>query len=100
GVALTLAEPPGEWPFRCEVVFVIGTGLTLITFAFLRRSFAVLPSLREVVDRGPYRLVRHPAYAGELLMVVGCAATASPPVTLLLVTVACVGTVFRIHAEE
>ncbi len=27
-----------------------------------------------MVARGPYRLVRHPAYAGESLMLIGCIA--------------------------
>jgi protein-S-isoprenylcysteine O-methyltransferase Ste14 len=33
---------------------------------FLGRCFGVLPEARGVVRRGPYRLVRHPVYLGEL----------------------------------
>ena len=42
------------------------------SFVFLGKSFAILPAIRDVVVRGPYRLVRHPAYLGELLMVLAC----------------------------
>ncbi len=65
----TLAPPPSTWSALLQAVFVIGTVWVAITLATLGRSFALLPGLREVVTRGPYRLVRHPAYAGEVLMI-------------------------------
>lgn len=38
----------------------------LVSVLFLGRCFGVLPEARGVVRRGPYRLVRHPVYLGEL----------------------------------
>ncbi|MCP3960250.1 MAG: hypothetical protein GY719_20600 [bacterium] len=70
------------------------------TFLCLGRSFAILPALRGVVVRGSYRLVRHPAYAGELLMIAGCvvARPVAGSVAALLLAVPLVA--LRIRAEE
>src|SRR5262245_56097659 len=40
----------------------IGIGLQLYAKYTLGRSFGLLPANRGVVDRGPYRIVRHPIY--------------------------------------
>ena len=37
----------------------------------LGRCFGVLPEARGLVTRGPYRLVRHPVYLGEIAACVG-----------------------------
>jgi len=81
-------------------VFAAGAALTGWSLAALGRSFAILPAHRPVVTRGPYRLVRHPVYAGELVM--WCAACATvgwlPGLALACAGVAALG--IRIHAEE
>jgi protein-S-isoprenylcysteine O-methyltransferase Ste14 len=69
GVAFKLSPPPNTWPIFAQAVFAVGIALTIVSFLFLGRSFAVLPAVRKVVSRGPYRFVRHPAYAGEFLLV-------------------------------
>jgi len=38
---------------------------------YLGRSISVIAQAREVVDGGPYRLVRHPLYLGELVSALG-----------------------------
>ncbi len=43
------------------------TCLTLWGLWTLRRSFSVTVEARELVTGGPYRLVRHPVYLGEML---------------------------------
>lgn len=48
------------------VVGAVGTCASLLT---LGRSFAIFAARRELVARGPYAIVRHPAYACELVMV-------------------------------
>jgi protein-S-isoprenylcysteine O-methyltransferase Ste14 len=43
----------------------------LVSFVALGRCFGLLPEARGLVTRGPYRLVRHPVYLGELVAVGG-----------------------------
>jgi len=56
----------------------VGTALQLIGLAgiaggllSLRRSFDVVPANRGVRDTGMYRIVRHPIYLAELLLLLG-----------------------------
>ncbi len=37
---------------------------------FLRRSLSIIPEARRLVTRGPYRFIRHPLYAAEILAAV------------------------------
>jgi protein-S-isoprenylcysteine O-methyltransferase Ste14 len=55
----------------------------------------------QVVRHGPYRWLRHPAYAGALVAVVGIALTFHN-VASFVVYVACgaAGVLYRIHVEE
>lgn len=48
-------------------------GLLLVLWAFwsLGGSFSIAPASRSLVTRGPYRLIRHPMYAGEILALFG-----------------------------
>lgn len=66
----------------------------------LGRSFAVLPARRQVVTRGPYAWVRHPAYLGELAAVLGLCLQGATLAALLLSAAAVVAVAVRIRAEE
>lgn len=100
GLAIRLTPPIAQWPWHAHLLFAIGTAITLTAFLSLGASFAVLPALRKTVDRGPYRIVRHPAYAGELLMAAACL-IAGPSAAVVLPWLLLVpGVVWRIHCEE
>lgn len=100
GIALKLAPPPHAWPLGAEIPFVAGAALALSSFLFLGRSFAILPAVRRVVARGPYGLVRHPAYVGELAMVLGCWLADPSALKLAPLAFAVPLVVLRIRAEE
>jgi protein-S-isoprenylcysteine O-methyltransferase Ste14 len=72
GTALpTLVLPAGPGallpPFICSVVLAHGFVLQISAKLTLRRSFGLAPANRGVKTGGPYRLLRHPMYAGYFL---------------------------------
>ncbi len=77
-----------------------GMAFVLYSLATLRRSFGVAPQVRTLVRRGPYRLIRHPLYVGEVVTLTG-AILVGPSwqkVVILAVTVAI--QVYRAINEE
>jgi protein-S-isoprenylcysteine O-methyltransferase Ste14 len=100
GLAFKLAPPLNQWPVWANALFLGGAAIVLTAFVYLGRCFAVLPAARGTVDRGPYRVVRHPAYTGELLMVLGCFLAGPRPVTALLLLAALPCVVVRLLMEE
>lgn len=99
GLAFGLAPEPAAWSARAAVVFVVGGCWTGASLAWLGSDFAILPAARGVTRTGPYRVVRHPTYLGELIMVAGCAA-ATGARAWLLVPLAVLVAALRIRAEE
>jgi len=50
-----------------SVVIVVGTLWTIWGLAALGRCFGLFPEVRGLVTSGPYRVVRHPVYLGEIV---------------------------------
>jgi protein-S-isoprenylcysteine O-methyltransferase Ste14 len=100
GLAFKLAPPLNRWPAWADGVFLLGAAIVLTSLVSLGRSFAVLPAVRGTVQRGPYRVVRHPAYAGELLMLFGCFLAGPRAATALLLVAALPCVSLRLLAEE
>jgi protein-S-isoprenylcysteine O-methyltransferase Ste14 len=81
---------PGRGPATTVVgVALMAAGLALRLWAVvvLGRSFRTTVEIdpgQEVVARGPYRLVRHPAYSGVVLLVLGLGVGAGTWVSLVL----------------
>ncbi|MEM9696900.1 MAG: hypothetical protein AAGA56_30470, partial [Myxococcota bacterium] len=69
GFVLKMAPPIDQWSTGASLAFAAAGACAILSLVTLGRSFAVLPSRRGLVRRGPYRLVRHPAYCAELTMV-------------------------------
>jgi protein-S-isoprenylcysteine O-methyltransferase Ste14 len=100
GYAYTLGAPLSAWSTAAKLLFVGGTLLTLYAFSSLGRHFAVLPAIRGVTTTGPYQWVRHPAYGGELMMVVACALSRPTPLTAAVAASALPLLGLRIGSEE
>jgi protein-S-isoprenylcysteine O-methyltransferase Ste14 len=100
GIALKLSSPAIFWKIGPTVLFAIGMIFALVSLSFLGKSFAVLPASRQTVRRGPYRWIRHPAYAGEMLMIIACAVSAPWPAAVWIAPLALLLLVIRILAEE
>lgn len=99
GLAYKLSPAPNAWPGYAEIVFVVGAVLAMTSFLYLGRCFAIFPAIRGVVADGPYRVIRHPAYLGELLMVSGCF-FAGPKLVGIALLAVFAGIAIRILAEE
>lgn len=100
GAAWRLGPAPADWPLWMGRLLVLATGWTCLSLFALGDSFAVLPARRALVTRGPYRLVRHPVYLGELavLQLIG-AASMRPPIQALCAAAA-LPVMLRIFVEE
>lgn len=53
------------------VLMLTGSILSTMVLLALGRSFSILPEARRFVVTGPYRFVRHPLYATELIFMLG-----------------------------
>jgi protein-S-isoprenylcysteine O-methyltransferase Ste14 len=68
GTALYL--PPAWVGGLSTTLSVIAFSLAVYGLLYLRRSLSIIPEVRRLVTGGPYRLVRHPLYAAEILAAV------------------------------
>jgi protein-S-isoprenylcysteine O-methyltransferase Ste14 len=73
-----------------SVVVIVGTAWAMWSLAALGRCFGMLPEARGLVTDGPYRLVRHPVYVGEIVSAVGLL-LAKPSVAIVLIFLVFVG---------
>jgi protein-S-isoprenylcysteine O-methyltransferase Ste14 len=93
------------WPVIAGLT-ILWAGLALRAWAIivLGRWFTVVVEVRpdqEVVQRGPYRLVRHPSYTGLLLAATGLGLALDNWLSLALCVVGpLAGLLVRIRAEE
>ncbi len=63
---------------------ILGLLWSVLALAVLGRCFGVFPEARGLVTRGPYCLVRHPLYFGEIVAGMGLALQALSPLAVLL----------------
>jgi protein-S-isoprenylcysteine O-methyltransferase Ste14 len=95
-----------QWPLFVAGLVLMATGVVIRQWAIfmLGRFFTVdvrIHPNQTVVDRGPYRWVRHPAYSGLVLFFVGVGLAVSNWASLLvLALVPTLGLLVRIHSEE
>lgn len=98
-----LVQPGGDplVPAPVVVALVVG-GMCVQIWAklVLRRSFGMVAANRGVKSGGPYRLVRHPMYAGYFLSHVGLLLLSPLAFNLVLYLAVWTCQVLRIRAEE
>ncbi|HDR1922580.1 TPA: isoprenylcysteine carboxylmethyltransferase family protein [Pasteurella multocida] len=59
------------YPVISILFMLFGIAWQIFSKIYLGRSFGLLPAYRNIVDTGPYRLVRHPIYFGYFMTHVG-----------------------------
>jgi protein-S-isoprenylcysteine O-methyltransferase Ste14 len=82
------------------VLVLFGSAGAVYSLSWLGRSFSILPEARALVVRGPYRLVRHPLYACEIVMMLGITLQFKQPYALLLAGLLIALQITRMHYEE
>jgi protein-S-isoprenylcysteine O-methyltransferase Ste14 len=91
------------WPLGV-IAILAGTVVRVWAIATLGHSFRRFVTIDEgqqVVDRGPYRWVRHPSYLGVLLAIGGLGLAQANVLSFVGATVCTIaGLVPRIHVEE
>jgi protein-S-isoprenylcysteine O-methyltransferase Ste14 len=98
---LLAGRPPGTaQQVTADVLLLAGAAWSVWTVRFLGRNLSVLAQARDVVDRGPYRWVRHPLYAGEIVSCLGLAIAASSAAAAALWLVLCALQAYRALREE
>ena len=82
------------------VLLTAGMAWAVVSLRTLGRSFSIVPQARAVVQRGPYTVVRHPLYLGELTAALGVVlrAPSGLGLSLWVALVALQG--YRTHHEE
>jgi protein-S-isoprenylcysteine O-methyltransferase Ste14 len=70
------AAPGTARQLGSDVLLVAGTAWSVWSLRFLGKNLSVIAQARGVTDGGPYRLVRHPLYTGEIVSALGLALAA------------------------
>jgi protein-S-isoprenylcysteine O-methyltransferase Ste14 len=111
GFLLALDWHPGAIPFARWPIFIVGLVLMCAGIGVRQWSVALLGEFftvdvrvhpdQVVVERGPYRWVRHPSYTGMVITFVGIGVALGNWAALIaLAVVPTVGLVARIRVEE
>lgn len=72
----------------------------LVSVLYLGHCFGVLPEARGLVIRGPYRIVRHPVYLGEIGACAGLALAAPSAFNAVVLAVLIFAQAVRMRLEE
>ena len=96
--------PPRELSSSLYLVSLLltigGTAFAVCAVLVLARSISVMPEARRLITSGPYTLIRHPLYLGEMVATAGLALQYLMPWALLLLGLHCIFQFERMRNEE
>jgi len=99
-VLLPLQELSSALYIGSLLLIIGGTGLAIYATLVLGRSISILPEARRLVTWGPYTLVRHPLYLGEIIATAGIALQYLSAWALSLLIAVCAFQLQRMKYEE
>ena len=100
-IPLLHGAPPGPvWQGVSDVLLLAGTAWAVWSLRSLGRNLSVIAQARDVADRGPYRWIRHPLYAGEIVSSLGLAIAAHSVAAIAVWLGICALQVYRAVREE
>ena len=98
---------PVDTPAALHALIPLGIGLAVVgnmvqiaAKLFLRRSFGIAPANRGVKTDGMYKLVRHPMYAGYLLVHIGILLLMPTVLNFTIYAIGWWAQILRLLAEE
>ena len=99
-----IAMLPG-WVFSLGILLIIlGIILRQLSMAILGKYFSGVVGIQKdqkVIEKGPYKYVRHPSYTGALMIFIGLGlALQSGAAVLTLIVLFIIAYGFRIYVEE
>jgi protein-S-isoprenylcysteine O-methyltransferase Ste14 len=97
---LRAASPGTARQLTADALLLAGTAWSVWSLRFLGRNLSVLAQARDIVDRGPYRWIRHPLYAGEIVSSLGLAIAAGSAAAAGLWLALCAMQGYRALREE
>lgn len=83
-----------------DTLIIIGTMITIVSVLYLNRSISIVPAERRIKTMGPYRVIRHPMYSGEILGLFGYLLANVSLLNILIVTGNTVLLLIRLNREE
>ena len=98
-----LRPPRAAWAYIGLALTAAGLGFTMWARRALGTNWRALPGLKkdhELIERGPYRLVRHPIYTGLLLAIFGTCLAGGRVWNLSVVVIAALLLIVKLKAEE
>jgi protein-S-isoprenylcysteine O-methyltransferase Ste14 len=94
------ARSRGVLALAALIVEFVGVIITQSARLYLGRKFALLPANRGIVSRGPFAFIRHPIYAGWLILSTGYLMAYPNARNLLALTLTIPFMIWRIGLEE
>ena len=92
---------PGLWQqLVADLLLLAGVTWAVWSMHSLGTNLSVIAQARQVASRGPYRWVRHPLYAGEIVSSLGLAVAAWSPAAIGLWLALCAMQGYRALREE
>jgi protein-S-isoprenylcysteine O-methyltransferase Ste14 len=82
------------------IITTAGAFSCVAALSWLGRSFSILPEARKLVTKGPYRFLRHPLYAAEIVSILGVMLQFSQPQAAILAFAIIAGQIARMGYEE
>jgi len=91
---------PPSVQIMASLLILGGNIFAIYILTHLGKSFSILPEGRQLVTKGPYKIVRHPLYVAEAFAVLGTMILFLSPAAVGLVIVQMALQLWRIHYEE
>jgi protein-S-isoprenylcysteine O-methyltransferase Ste14 len=83
-----------------DMSLAVGMIWAIYSLTYLGKRFSIVPEARGLVTSGPYHLVRHPIYVGEIIAGVGLVLPSLFSLQILLFAVFFGAQVARTYFEE